>query len=73
MKKVRCHGMLRDDIREFVRLLGCKTLNDMIARAQAPREEDVKAESDHSGPGEEAQDSRFASERPSGSGLLCKK
>ena len=34
MKKVRYHDMLRDDIREFVSLLGFKTLNDMIARAR---------------------------------------
>ena len=34
MKKVRNHYMLRDDIMEFVSLSGCKTLNDMIARAR---------------------------------------
>ena len=33
MKKVGYHDMLMDDIREFVSILGCKTLNDMIARA----------------------------------------
>ena len=34
MKKVRCDDMLRDDIREIESLLGCKSLNDMIARAR---------------------------------------
>ena len=33
MKKVRYHDMLRDNIREFVSLLGCETQNDMITRA----------------------------------------
>lgn len=33
MKKIRYHDMLRDEIRGFVRFLGCKTMNDMIARA----------------------------------------
>ena len=33
MKKVRYHDMLRDDIREFVSFLGCKTLNYMITRS----------------------------------------
>ena len=34
MKKVRYHDMMRDDIKEFVSLSGCETLNYMIARAQ---------------------------------------
>ena len=34
MKKVRYHDMIGDDIREFVSLSGCETLNDMIARAR---------------------------------------
>lgn len=34
MKKTRYQNMLRDDIRELVSFSGCKTLNDMIARAQ---------------------------------------
>ena len=33
MKKVRYHDMLRDDIREFVSISGCKTPNDMISRS----------------------------------------
>ena len=34
MKKVNYHDMLRDDIGDFVSILGCKTLNDMISRAR---------------------------------------
>ena len=34
MKKVRYHDMPEDDIREFVSISRCKTLNDMISRAQ---------------------------------------
>ena len=34
MKKIKYHDMLRDDIREFVSLSGCKTLNDMIVRSR---------------------------------------
>ena len=34
MKKTRYHDMLRDDINDFMSFSGCKTLNDMIARAQ---------------------------------------
>ena len=33
MRKTRYHDMLREDIREFVTFLGCKTLNDMIEKA----------------------------------------
>ena len=33
--------MLRDDIREFVSISGCKTLNDMICRAHE-RENDLE-------------------------------
>ena len=33
MKKVWYHDMLRNDIREFMSVSGCKTLNDMIARS----------------------------------------
>lgn len=31
---LRYHDMLRNEIREFVSLSGCETLNDMIARAR---------------------------------------
>ena len=34
MKKLRYHDMLWDDIRKFVSISGCKTLNDMISRAR---------------------------------------
>ena len=34
MKKARYHDMLMDSIEDFVSLLGCKTLNDMIARVR---------------------------------------
>ena len=34
MRKTRYHDMLRDDIHEFVSLLGWKTLEDMISRAR---------------------------------------
>ena len=34
MKKVRCYDMLRDDIKEFMSILGFETLNDMVSRAQ---------------------------------------
>ena len=34
MKKTRYHDMVRDDIRDFVRFSGFKTLNDMIERAR---------------------------------------
>lgn len=34
MKKMRYHDMLRDDIRKFVSISGCRTLEDMIDRAQ---------------------------------------
>ena len=34
IKKVRYHDMLRDGIREFVRLSLCKSLNYMITRAR---------------------------------------
>ena len=34
MKKTRYHDMLRDDIKEFVRFPRCKTMNDMVVRAQ---------------------------------------
>lgn len=33
MKKTIYHDMFRDDIREFVSLSGCNTLDDMISRA----------------------------------------
>ena len=33
MRKTRYHVIPRDDIREFVSFLGCKTLNDMIEKA----------------------------------------
>lgn len=33
MKMKRCHNMLCDNIREFVIMLGCRTLEDMIDRA----------------------------------------
>ena len=33
MKQVRYHDMLRDDIRKFVSISECETLNDMISRA----------------------------------------
>lgn len=33
MKKTRYHDMMRDDIREFVSISGCKPLEDIIARA----------------------------------------
>ena len=33
-KKVRYQDMLRDDIRKFMSLSGCDTLNDMISRTQ---------------------------------------
>ena len=29
---VMYHDMLRDDVREFMSISGCKTLNDMISR-----------------------------------------
>lgn len=32
-KKKRYHDILREDIREFLSLLGCKNLDDMIVRA----------------------------------------
>ena len=41
MKKVRYHEMLRDDIREFLSLSWCETLNNMIDRA---RERDIDLE-----------------------------
>lgn len=31
-RKMRYHDMLRDDIRESMSFLGCKTLNDMIEK-----------------------------------------
>ena len=34
MKKVRYYDMPWDDIREFVSMSRCKTLNDMISRAR---------------------------------------
>ena len=34
MKKTRYHGMLKDEISEFVSYSGLKTLNDMIVRAR---------------------------------------
>ena len=34
MGKTRYHDMLREDIKEFVSFLGCKTLNDMIEKAR---------------------------------------
>lgn len=34
MKKEKYHDMLRDDIRQFLSLSGCKTYNNMIARAR---------------------------------------
>lgn len=33
MKKVRYHDMMQDDIRKFMSISGCETLNDMISRA----------------------------------------
>ena len=48
MKKMRYHDMLRDDIREFVSISGCKTLNDMISRVRdqfgAPKEEGARSD-----------------------------
>ena len=41
MKKMGCHDMLQDDIREFVSILGCETLNDIISRT---REKDIDLE-----------------------------
>lgn len=40
-KKMRYHDIFRDDIREFVRIMGCRTLEDMIDRAW---ERDIKLE-----------------------------
>ena len=34
MKKVRYHDILRNDVRKFVSISGCETLNGMISRAQ---------------------------------------
>ena len=41
MKKVRYHDMLWDDIREFMSISGCETMNDMDSRA---REWDIDLE-----------------------------
>ena len=34
IKKTKYHDVLRDDIRDFVSISGCKNLNDMIERAR---------------------------------------
>ena len=34
MRKTRYYVVMRDDIKEFVSFLGCKTLNDMIEKAR---------------------------------------
>lgn len=43
MKKARYHDMLRSDIREFVSISSCRTLEDMVARARE-RELDLEME-----------------------------
>ena len=34
MRQTRCHSMLRDDIWEFMRFTGCKTVNDIVEKAR---------------------------------------
>ena len=34
MRRTRYHSMLRDDIREFVSFIGCKSLNETVEKAR---------------------------------------